>query len=225
MIKYIIIISALCQFSLASARDSARFDYHGNLIPPDEVHLFKGLEHEEDGFQQLALKHFKKSAMYGNEHAKFFSALLHMQNDEYIEAYAWLKTLDAERINRVSKVDKLLTYIQQNIPADAIKLGREKSLKLDKIYNPTAAAIHREIWVNSFQHTGSRIKGNKTTSTKIFVNARGEEGQIGGPMMISGTLVNQQTFDRSLHDFVYNYTYELPITDVKLQDIELIDEN
>ncbi len=224
MKKIIFVVVTLLFSVFALARDSATFNANGDLIPPDLMHLTKGLDHEKKGYKKIAIKHFKKAAMYGNEHAKFFNGLLHMQDNNYVDAYAWLKVTDAEKINRVDKIDKLLQAIENSISADDLSVATDKAAKYQHIYNPLSASIHRQNWVNSFTHTGSRISGNNTTSgKKIFVNARIEERQI-NEMMVAGTYVNQSTFEQSLQDFVYQYNYDLPTSTVKLNEVEYVDE-
>ncbi len=224
MKKIIFMVMTLLFSVMALARDSATFNGNGDLIPPDLVHLTKGLDHEKKGYKQIAIKHFKRAAMYGNEHAKLFNGMLYMQDNKYIDAYAWLKVTDAEKINRTDKVEKLLRVIVNSISEKDLEMAIEKAAKFKHIYNPLSASTHRQNWVNGLTHTGSRIRGNNTTSgKKIFVNARIEERQI-NEMMVAGTYVNQSTFEQSLQDFVYQYNYDLPTSNVKLNEVEYVDE-
>jgi len=204
----------------ALAGESVQFNSRGQVIPPDELHLTRGLDHERDGFPDAAIKSFIKSSEFGNEHARFFVALLHMQQNNYIDALAWLYLVNAEKINREEKVQQLKAAAMNQLTDDQLLVAEELLISLEARHNPAQARLKRTLWRNGLTFTGTHLRGHVDPSVKVYANAQvviGPDGQI---EHMTATRVSAHQLKRDLEDFVINYRYDLPQGNVELHDIE-----
>lgn len=73
------------------------FAQHGDTEAnqrPDIRYQNLGLKAYKRGALKRALKNFKRSAKFGNNKSKYLTALVYLEQKEYVQSYAWLKLLD-----------------------------------------------------------------------------------------------------------------------------------
>lgn len=207
----------------AVAKDSIQFNTQGEVIPPDEVHLARGLEHEQDGFADAAINSFTKASAYGNEHARFFIGLLHLQENRYIDALAWLYLVNAEKINRVDKIQQLKAAAMAELTDAELLLAEEVLLRLERTHNATSARLKRASWRNNLKFTGSNVRGRITPGVRVYANARLEVRPDGTLDYLQATPISSNRLRSDLEEFVFQYRYDLAEGTVEMHDIETED--
>ena len=155
-LRHIFVLGLFVLFSqLAVAKKSSvEFDRESDLIPPDILYLRKGLEAQEDGFRDSAMRYFKKSAAFGNNDAKYFVGMMNIQEKDWAEGYAWLKLVPAGTV----EIDKTMPQIESLIKEGEKTSGMKKYEKLVKKYNADAELKHREEWASNIEVTGTPSK-------------------------------------------------------------------
>ena len=176
------------QMAVAKTKSSVEFDRESDLIPPDMLLLRKGLEAQEDGFRDSAMRYFKKAAAFGNNDAKYFVGMMNIQEKDWAEGYAWLKLVPAGTVD----IDTTMPQIESLIKDGERKSAMKKHEKLAKKYSPEEELRYREEWANNIEVTGTRQKG---------LNAmRGVTVQTQYGRVITGAELK-----RMVEEFVYDY--------------------
>jgi hypothetical protein len=219
--KPLMLTALLIMASTAStAKSPIQFNQQGQLIPPDEVHLARGLEHEQDGFPKSAIDSFTQASAFGNVHARFFIGLIHLQQGNPVEALAWLYLTDAQKINREEKILRLKAAIMADLSDEQLHEAEALLLELEAKHNNTQARINRERWRDGLQFTGTNLRGRVTPGVKVYANARLELRPNGTLDRMTATPITSFELRQDLEAFVVNYHYDLPEGTVEMRDIE-----
>jgi len=179
------------QLAVAKTKSSVEFDRESDLIPPDMLLLRKGLEAQEDGFADSAMRYFKKSAAFGNNDAKYFVGMMNIQQKDWAEGYAWLKLVPPGTV----EIDKTMPQIESLLKDNERKSGMKKYERLAKKYNAAEELKYREEWASNIEVTGTRQKG---LSAMRGVTIQTQYGRV-----ITGAELK-----RMVEEFVYDYGNE-----------------
>ncbi len=194
---------------LSWAEYGLHFDDSGNIIKPDQYYLARGLKDDNDGFKKSALKHFKKSAEFGNQYAMSLIALYHMQDKDYVSALAWFKLLDLNQIPNSDFLRAIMNNLTKVSEPEQIQAAETLKSELKETYGHYTTLLRREQWKNNLQFTGTRIKGYIPPFLTIQLN--------------SGMTVTGFDVRRQVDNFIYEYEFEVGQGNVSLEDIELIE--
>lgn len=194
---------------LSWAEYGLHFDDSGNIIKPDQYYLARGLKDDNDGFKKSALKHFKKSAEFGNQYAMSLIALYHMQDKDYVSALAWFKLLDLNQIPNSDFLRAIMNNLTKVSEPEQIQAAETLKSELKETYGHYPTLLRREQWKNNLQFTGTRIKGYIPPFLTIQLN--------------SGMTVTGFDVRRQVDNFIYEYEFEVGQGNVSLEDIELIE--
>lgn len=194
---------------LSWAEYGLHFDDSGNIIKPDQYYLARGLKDDNDGFKKSALKHFKKSAEFGNQYAMSLIALYHMQDKDYVSAMAWFNLLDLEKIPNSDFLRTMMNNLEKVSSPEDIEAAHELKSTLRETYGHYPTLLRRENWKKSLEFTGTRIKGYIPPFLTIQLN--------------SGMTVTGQEVRRQVDNFIYEYEFSFGQGNVNLKEIELIE--
>ena len=199
--------TCLLALSLSSAQAAGLYwDEEGKLVMPDDRLLYQALKMDNEGYKGDAMRKLKESAEFGNNRAKFFVGLLYLQQDNYVDAYAWLKLAGDGTLHN----DQLTPKVEQTLKdRNQLSEANDKLDELKQTYNGHASLMRRMKWKKSIQFTGSRIQGYIPPGFRT-------SGPNGG--VVTG-------FD--LNKLMDHYVFEYEDTEglVKLQDIEVVEES
>lgn len=209
MKKLLITLMLACCFSLSAKEYGLHFDDRGNIIKPDQEYFARGLDDEKDGFRESALKNFKRSAEYGNHLAVSLIGLYNMQDEKYIEALAWYKIVETEKFENGAMIEDMISKLESMMKPNEVKKADERKAELLETYGAYATLAKRESWKSNLKFTGTHIKGYIPPFLRIELN--------------SGMVVTGNKLKKQVDDFIFNYEFNVPNGDVKLDEIELIE--
>ncbi len=231
MKKLITLLLSVSLSMTANADIGLKFTHSGEFIPPGKILQDRGIEYYKDGYKDRAIKHFKRSAKFGNDMSKYLIAMQYFQEKNWTSAHAWLKLIKepVEQSNEIlARLDKALTPQELNLAN-----LRLKDLKLE--YNDLAVYQRRHKWQKSIKFTGSHISGFKSIDQKnLSVNPGNHVGHLANAGKVtnnaSGSVFadingtsNSSSFTNTmgLRKNVYEYVYEyLPQGEVNLGEIK-----
>lgn len=201
-------------FTASAKKYGLHFDDHGNIISPDKEFLARGLDDEKDGFRDVALKNFKLSAEYGNHLAMSLVGLYHMQDKNYVEAWAWYDLVNAEKLPNSAMLKDLKSHLVNLMSPKQLKEAKKVREKLSAKYGSYAALMRREAWKNDTRNgmtfTGSHIRGHIPNMLTVKLNSG---------MSVSGFEIRKQ-----IDEYIYEYEYDYGKGDVNLKDVEIIED-
>ncbi len=235
-IGIILIMVLCCQVSHAKTKGNdfvvgkygLHFDMDGKIIKPDEYYLVRASENINKGFNESALKNFRKAASYGNTLGAYYSGLLYLQDNDAIRGYAWLNIANAKGFEFKDKITDLLWKLEQQM--SDMELGNAKGFlqKLDKVYGVEPTLKRRLKWTRGFKLTGSNVSGNVTRGTKIRTDMSAGSGGLVNfhETTKTNTLIDNMNKKEELSSFVYHYKNDFRLTEgeVNVRDIELSKE-
>lgn len=163
MKKTLLILSLVLSFSVYS-EVALQFNIRGEFIPPDVVLQERGLKAYEKGFLKSSKADLKKSAKFGNDRSKYLLALLNIQNNNWVKAYAWLKLINGSMQSK----DELMKEIESTLSKTELAESTSVFKELKKDYNDKSSFKRRNKWERSLQGTGSHISGIDTMKIKRY---------------------------------------------------------
>ena len=184
------------------------FDHKGKIIRPDEKFLLRGWEYNEDGYKDEAMKNFKLSATYGNANARYFIALLYLQKQDYLNAHSWMNLLNSDYIG-IEKIKSLLPRVENYLNQEQLVKSELMTQELKTIYGDYAGLLKREKWRKSIKYGGTHIKGHVPHDLTILTN--------------SNVIVTNMDLRNQIKTFVFEYNDQFKLGEVKLNDVEYIE--
>ncbi len=183
------------------------FDAQGKMISPDDYLVHQALKDDEDGYKNDAMWRLKEAAEYGNKHGQYYAGLLHLQQDDYINGYAWLKLSGEKFMNNAS----LLPVVSQTLKQRSLtNQAEEKFQALSASINFESSIAKRVEWFKRLKFAGSHIGGY------IPVFWRTE--------LRDGLIVKDFDLRKEIKSFLYDYRYQrgdVRLTELKLDGINL----
>ncbi len=207
----LLILLSVFSFTSFSKEYGLHFDDQGNIIKPDQEYFARGLDDEEAGFRKSALKNFKKSAEYGNHLAVSLVGLYNMQDKNYIEALAWYKIVETEKLENGVMIDNIIANLESFLKPKEVEKAEKRKSELLETYGSYATMAKRESWKKSMKFAGTNIKGYIPPMLRIQLN--------------SGMVVTGNKLKKQVDDFIFNYEFNVPNGEVTLDEIEVIESD
>ncbi len=220
----VLVVFALLHFGVeevsAKVKFGLHFDQDGKLIMPDQEFLARGFNDDEKGFRKSAIKNFKRSASYGNHYAMSIIGLYHLQDEAYIKSLAWFKMVDLSALENRKRVEDVIYKLENYLTKDDLKEVEELKERLTEIYSNHQTRSNREEWLKNLKVTGTRIKGHIPGFLTFNIMRPGQPMDFYSTAGVTGYQVRNQ-----IEEFVYEYDFNFSEGDVKLNDVELIDDD
>lgn len=238
--RYTIIIILLTIFNQNSQANTktndfvvGKFGLHynkaGEIIKPDEYYFFQAMENTEDGYQESALKNFRKAASYGNTFGTYYTGLLYLQDDDQIKGHAWLTMANTKGFVFKDKISDLLTKLDHQMSHGELDEAKKFHNALKEVYGVEASLKRRLKWSRNFKITGTNISGNLPNFTKVITDlSPGYRGRIAlNNTSRTNAFIDVQSMKKQFNSFVYEYKndYRLIEGEVQIGDFELINDN
>lgn len=203
--KWLLVVLILAGFgSVQAKRLGLFFDSHGNMISPDDYLVHQALKDDDGGYKNDAMWRLKEAGEYGNKHGQYYAGLLHLQQDDYVNGYAWLKLSGDQFMNNANLLPSISQTLksrgQMNKASEAFALLKEK-------INFESSIAKRIEWFKKLSFGGTHIGGY------IPVFWRTE--------MRDGVIVKGFDLRKDVKSFLYDYRYQRG--DVRLKEFELHD--
>jgi hypothetical protein len=183
------------------------FDVQGKMVSPDDYLVHQALKDDKDGYKNDAMWRLKEAAEYGNKHGQYYAGLLHLQQDDYVNGYAWLKLSGDQFMNNAN----LLPAISQTLSQRGLmQQANEKLAALKAQINFESSIAKRVGWFKKLKFGGTHIGGY------IPVFWRTDLGD--------GMIVKDFDLRKDIKSFLYDYRYQrgdVRLTELKLNGINL----
>jgi hypothetical protein len=220
-VAMLVLILKLCSISAAELR----FNEQGKMLAPDQIYLDQGIESQGRGHKNDAMRHFKKSARFGNPYAQSAIAFMHMQNEDYVSALAWFNLVDLKMIDKGELISTLISELDTHMTESSRLQLKQLYDQLVAEFGKEASLIHREDWKKSIAFGGSKIKGHVPGRVKIYSAGRIEQRGFGeAEIFVSAAFVTGESVRLQLKEFIYEYEYKFTHGKVSLGDLEMIDQ-
>ena len=205
---------------------SLHFNQAGEVIKPDEYYVYKAAHDNEDGFKDSAIKNFQKAASYGNTFAVYYTGLLYLQKDDFVNGYAWLSMVETKGFPHADNTLDLLHKLKNQLKPAELEAAMTLQQDLEAVYGAKPAFDRRLAWSRNFKLTGTSIKGHVPNRLKIQTDLSHDKNIIvNGTANAMGANVNGVHIRKALKSFVYEYELDYRIShgEVKLGDFKVIE--
>ncbi|VAW46598.1 hypothetical protein MNBD_GAMMA02-1826 [hydrothermal vent metagenome] len=148
----------------------------------------------------------KDAAEFGNKHAQYYIGLLHLQEQDQVTGYAWLKLAG----KGISNNDHLMASLEEQLSAAELNRANQQFELLKQTYNFQAAIERRAKWRKRLPFGGSHIKGYVPIGWKS--------------QLMNGLMVFDFEVKRDLENFVFDYRYdegEVTLKDFETEDADV----
>ncbi len=199
---------------------SLHFTQNGEVIKPDGHYVNLAVHDVLDGFKKSAIKNFQKAASYGNTYATYYASLLYLQEEDYVNGYAWLSMVETKSFPEADNVLDLLDKLENSLSSDDMSRVNDLKVELKEVYGAEAAYSRRMAWSKNFKMAGTHLKGNIPQGIRIQTDL--SHGTINrGTANITPIVI-----ERAIKTFVYEYEFDYRIKegDVIMGEIELLDD-
>ncbi|WP_099018252.1 hypothetical protein [Marinicella litoralis] len=190
----------------------------GDIVKPDFEHIRLGLEDSKKGKDESALKRFKAAARYGNYYAITLISVNYINQKDFVNALAWLKLIDLSRSEQKDLISDTMNLLAKKLSPQQSANANQIHQELVATYGHEAALAYRESWKNRLQFTGSKIRGRVPDNLTIVLEA---DGSIDRTASIS---VTGHEIKAQLDQFVYEYSFDIPLGQVILEPVEMLDQ-
>ncbi len=202
----LLLLMSLLWGSAQAVRIGMKFDDRGRFVNPDDYLVYSALESEKGGYMNDAMWRFKDAAEFGNKHAQYYIGLMHMNQDDFVTGYAWLRLAG----EGVANNDYLLPRVKFQLNPQQLNDSDQLLLELKQQYNFLSAIKKRADWKKRLRIGGTRIRGHVPIGYRTIV---GNNHVVFGPEL-----------KRGLEAFVFDYRYdegEVNLTDFELEELDL----
>ena len=201
--RWFLLVLMLVAFGAAQCkRLGLTFDAQGKMISPDDYLVHQALKDDDDGYKNDAMWRLKEAAEYGNKHGQYYAGLLHLQQGDYANGYAWLKLSGDKFMNNAN----LLPAVNQTLQKRGLmKQANEKYATLSDQINFESSIAKRVGWFKKLKFGGTHIGGH----IPIFWRTELRDGLI----------VQDFELRKEIKSFLYDYRYQRG--DVRLTELKL----
>ncbi len=143
-------------------------DKKGRLITPDKIMLAKAITQYQDGYPELAMIYFKKSAAFGNANAQVQIGLMHLKSlgvkEDWAIGYAWIR-LGAQ--DNTPQHIKLKLKIFSLLSPEEKEQSKSEYKEIIHYFGKSKAYNRRVRWVRKVTNSvlGSRV-GSRTSNVQ-----------------------------------------------------------
>lgn len=197
----LILLLSLC-FSLSAKRLGLTFDQQGKMVNPDDYLVHQALIDDEDGYANDAMWRLQEAAEYGNKHGQYYAGLLFLQQDDYVNGYAWLKLAGDGFMNNPNLLPAVVSTLQNR---QQTQQAAQILSELKQRINFESAVAKRLQWFKRIKFGGTHLGGY----IPIFWRTELRDGLI----------VRDFEVRRDIKNFLFNYRYQRG--DVRLKELEL----
>ncbi len=143
-------------------------DKKGGLITPDKIMLAEAISQYQDGYNQLAMVYFKRSAAFGNANAQTQIGLMHLKSlgvkEDWATGYAWIRL--AAQDNTLQHA-KLKQKVFDLLTPEEKERSEAEYQKIIHYFSRNKAYTRRVRWVRKVTNSvlGSRV-GSRTSNVQ-----------------------------------------------------------
>jgi len=211
--------------SLPVYAEELRFTNQGDLIAPDQTYLEQAYKDESDGYHNDSMRNFIKAAEFGNPYAQAAIGYRALKDQDYPLALAWFQLIDLKMIEKSDGIVDWIDKLEAVLTPEELTQANQQLTELRDSYGKVAALENREKWRKSITIGGSRVKGYIPSNARIYSAGRVEKVGVGefeiwvDPFYVTGDIARGE-----VHEFTYEYDYRFTHGRVKLNDVEIVEE-
>ena len=219
----LVLVLGLASLSVQAAE--LRFTDQGKLIAPDQTYLEQAYKDESDGYYNDSMRNFIKAAEFGNPYAQAAIGYRALKDKDYPLALAWFRLIDLNMIEKSDGIEEWIDKLEAVLTPEELTQSDEQLVKLRDAYGKVAALENREKWRKNLTIGGSRVKGYIPSNAKIYSAGRVEKVGVGefeiwvDPFYVTGDIARGE-----VHEFTYEYDYRFTQGRVKLNEVEIVEE-
>lgn len=206
--RCLLLILILIGFGSVQAKKlGLKFDSHGKMVSPDDYLVHQAMKDDEDGYKNDAMWRLKEAAEYGNKHGQYYAGLLHLQQDDYVNGYAWLKLSGDHFMNNAILLPAIRQTLKQQ---DLINQADDKLQTLRANINFESTLAKRVGWFKRLRFGGTHIGGY----IPIFWRTELRDGLI----------VKDFDLRKDIKSFLFDYRYQqgdVRLTELKIDGVNL----